>query len=162
MCSSEAISCEFKLCSNLPTFQYARADHLFSQPSSPRFRLNLSSSCRRADRYNQSFRSFVHDDGARFWIFGILVPLFCLFPGGLGGYFLFPVTCSLSCGPGVCFLVVLVEVKVVNMEVKPLCLFPGGLGGYFLFLFLWFWCLFLVTVFWCLFSGGSEGGEYGG
>ena len=57
------------------------------------------------------------------------------------------------------------EVKVVNMEVKPLCLFPGGLGGYFLFLFLWFWCLFLVTVFWCLFSGGpggSEGGEYGG
>ena len=57
MCSSEAISCEFKLCSNLPTFQYARADHLFSQPSSPRFRLNLSSSCRRADRYNQSFRS---------------------------------------------------------------------------------------------------------
>ena len=35
----------------------ARADHLFSQPSSPRFRLNLSSSCRRANIYHESFRS---------------------------------------------------------------------------------------------------------
>ena len=146
MCSSEAISCEFKLCSNLPTFQYARADHLFSQPSSPRFRLNLSSSCRRADRYHQSFRSIplfkmmVQDfEFLAFWCPSFvcflvdLVDISCFlwrvpFPVVL-------VDISFSCGSGVyfwwlfsgvCFLGVLVEVKVVNMEVKPLCLVHNG------------------------------------
>ena len=40
MCSSEAISCEFKLCWILPNFSIY-GDHLFSQSSSPRFGFNL-------------------------------------------------------------------------------------------------------------------------
>ena len=67
----------------------ARADHLFSQPSSPRFRLNLSSSCRRADRYNQSFRS---------------IPLFKMMVQDFE--FL-----AFWCPSFVCFLVVLVDIS---------------------------------------------------
>ena len=95
-----------------------------SQSTSPRFRLNFSSSCRRADRYHESFWS----------------------------------NPSFKTGQDFEFLEVVVV--LVEAKVQPLlCLFPGGLEGYSLFLFP---VLFLFLWSWCLFSGGSEGGEYGG
>ena len=115
-----AIPAILKLFSNHFNFSIkARADHLFSQPSSPGFRLNLRKDQSEPTDIMKVFRRLLRSRRSEifnFWgvclFFGWIFPVSCGVPGILWSWCLFPV--------------VLVGVKVVNMEVKPLCLVHNG------------------------------------